>query len=121
MKIKKSFFIALMTLLGITFFLSAGLAAMEKVDEKELAGTNASVVVIPLQNKGSAIERIPSWQDTASTPATAEKGDAFTSQGVKGMEGLGISLNVKGQETFKFQVGGVSTITTGGVTHVKSW
>lgn len=99
--------------------LSQAFAEMKKVDEAELARTNASVTGTSVNDQTAGVEKATARQDMVQTFTASDKGEAFISPSTKVMEGIGISLNVRGQETFRFLVGGISTTTTGGITNVK--
>ena len=121
MKIKNGLLIIVAVCLYGAVLLSLAYAEMKKVDESELSRINASVTGATMTDRTAGIEKSMSRQETVQTVANVDKGEAFVTPSVRTMENLGISLNVRGQETFRFQTTGVSASTTGGATGVKSW
>jgi hypothetical protein len=114
------------SILGAVLLLGAVLvspafADMKNVDEAELARTNASVTGVSIKAQSAGIEKGAVRQETLQTIGTFDKGDAAFSHSLnKDVEGIGLNLNISGQETFRFITGGISTTTTGGITSVKS-
>jgi hypothetical protein len=119
MRIKKYFLPCLLPLIAVLcfVFLSPAFAAMEKIDETELARTNASVtgasVKDPLAGVEKGVFNTETWQ-----ASEAFNNDTGLSPSVK--EGpVNLDMNVKGQTTFQFSFGGgVSTLTGPGITSV---
>ena len=105
-------------------FLCPAFADMKKVDETELARTNASVSGESVKDRTASVEKGTARTDTEQTIGTLDKGTTVSSQfGSKAnvMESIGLSLNIKGQETLKFYFGGSSSIVTGGATPAKRY
>ncbi|MHB8137442.1 MAG: hypothetical protein ACYDGO_03530 [Smithellaceae bacterium] len=99
---------------------SPAFAQMKKVDDAELARTNASVTGASVTDGTAGAEKGAVRQDVSLTAGTATRGDAGFSQSNNVLESVGISLHITGQETFKFRVDGIHSETMGGVTGVSS-
>ena len=97
---------------------SPAFAQMQKVDEEELARANASVTGESVKSQGGAAEKGAAVQDTVTTGNLARESVLVPSNNA--LESVGISLNIKGQETFTFRVDRIHSETTGGVTGVSS-
>lgn len=121
MRIKKDILSRFLPVIAVLCFVlpAPAFAEMKKVDEGELARTNASVTGASVQDRTVGVEKDVVRQETILANGPVDKGDSVISS-VQVLEGIGLSLNIKGQETFKFQVGGIITNTTGGITSVKS-
>lgn len=96
---------------------SPSFGQMQKVDEEELARANASVTGESVKDQGVAAEKGATVQDTVTTGNLAT-GNSVLVPYDNSLESVGISLNIKGQETFTFRVDRFRSETTGGVTGV---
>jgi hypothetical protein len=89
-------------------------AAMEKVDETELARTNASVTGAsakdPFAGVGKGVQE--NWQANESVSK-----DTGLSSAVK-EEPVNLNMNINGQTTFQFYKGSGYSTVTGGITSV---
>ncbi len=92
-------------------------AQMKKVDEAELARANASVTGESVKNQAVTAEKGAAVQQSVSTGNLA-KGDSVLVPYDNSLESVGISLNIKGQETFTFRIDRSRSEVTGGVTGV---
>ena len=99
---------------------SPAFAQMKKVDDAELARTNASVTGASVTDRIAGGEKGALLQDVSVAAGTGTKGDAGFSPSVNVLESVGIGLHITGQETFKFKVDGIHSETMGGVTSVNS-
>jgi hypothetical protein len=106
-------------ILFCTILVSPAFAQMKKVDEAELALTNASVTGESVKNQGVAAEKGAAVQDSVTTGNLA-KGESLLVPYDNSFESVGINLNIKGQESFTFRVDRFRSETTGGVTGVSS-
>jgi len=94
------------------------LAQMKKVDDAELARTNASVTGNSVKDQATGVEKSLVRTETEQTPGILDKGGAVSSLSLSKsnvMESIGLNLNINGQETFKFYYGGSTSTVTGGV------
>jgi hypothetical protein len=119
MRIKKYFLPCFLPVIAVlcSVFFSPAFAAMNKVDETELARANASItgasVKDPLVGVENDVLNPEKWQ-TSEVLNT----DAGLSPSVKEAP-VSVDLNVKGQTTLQFSFGGGhSTITGPGITSV---
>jgi len=116
-------FLAVMAVL--CFILSApAFAEMKTIDEKELARMNVSVTGEAVKDRNVAGEKGTARTETEQILGNYDKGAAASSQAwSKGsvLESIGLNLNISGQETLKFYMGGSSSIVTGGVTPAKKY
>jgi hypothetical protein len=120
MRIKKYFLPCFLSVIAVLCFvlLAPAFADMEKVDEAELARTNASVT------GASDKDRIVSVEKGVVSPETWQAGgtntaDAIFSPSVSKETNV-VSLNIKGQETLNFMFGGWNSNMTGGITSAKT-
>ena len=121
MRIKQySITFVLTTIVFLCFvFLPPAFAELKNVEEDELARTNASVSGTPV-----AVEETPDVEKLLENPETLSSPDSSADTGLalsppnKTAEAIGLNLHVNGQETFKFNFGGGTTNTTGGITTV---
>jgi hypothetical protein len=86
---------------------------MKKVDEAELARANASVTGEAVPDQIIGVEKGAVSPETWKASGT-NTGDAVLSPPVS-TESAFVSLNITGQETFKFGITGVNSTVTGGV------
>jgi hypothetical protein len=116
MRIKKYFLPCFLPVITVLSFVlpAPAFADMKKVDEVELARANASVT-------GASVpaDQIIGVEKGAVSPETwkasgTNTGDAVLSPPVS-TESAFLSLNINGQETFKFGITGVNSTVTGGV------
>jgi len=123
MRIKKDFILYfLLIIAALSFvFLYPAFADMKKVDESELARTNASVTGASVNNQVAGVEKGVANTETWKTSEIINKGDVVFSPSVNVQEITGLDLNIRGQKTFQFYFGGSNTAVTGGVTSVKSY
>jgi hypothetical protein len=91
---------------------------MEKVDEAELARTNASVTGASVKDQSAGVEKDLINPQTLPTSETLNR-NGYSPEVNKVMDTIGLDLNVNGQTTFGFYVGGVNSTVTGGITSVK--
>ena len=97
---------------------SPAFAEKQKVDEAELARTNASVTGAFVKDQVAGVDKDSIRRETLQTDSTLDKEAVVLSPAAsKTMQGLG--LNINGQPTFQFYYGGSSS-TTGGITSVKT-
>ena len=109
------------SILGAVLLLGAVLvspafAGMEKVDEAELARTNASVTGASVKDPLAGVEKGALNQETWQASEAFGK-DTALSPSVKD-EPVSVNLNVSGQTTFQFYKGGGRSDVTGGITSV---
>jgi hypothetical protein len=98
---------------------SPALADMKKVDETELARTNASVTGASIKEPIASVDKNTVLQENDPRQNGTER--VFSPAVNKATEGINLNLNISGQETFNFYFGGSnSTVTGPGVTSVKS-
>jgi hypothetical protein len=105
------------TMLFGAVLVSPAFAQMTKVDEAELARANASVTGESVKNNTIAAEKAAAVQDSVTTGNLAT-GESVLIPSNNALESVGISLNIKGQETFTFRVDRSRSEVTGGVTGV---
>ncbi|PKN88942.1 MAG: hypothetical protein CVU51_02720 [Deltaproteobacteria bacterium HGW-Deltaproteobacteria-1] len=105
------------TMLFGAVLVSPAFAQMTKVDEAELARANASVTGESVKNNTIAAEKAATVQESVTTGNLA-KGNSVLVPYDNSLESVGISLNIKGQETFTFRVDRSRSEVTGGVTGV---
>ena len=117
MKGRQGISIFCVALLFGAVLVSPSFGQMQKVDEEELAQANASVTGESVKNQGVAAENGATVQDTVTTGNLAT-GNSVLVPYDNSLESVGISLNIKGQETFTFRVDRFRSETTGGVTGV---
>ena len=96
---------------------SPSFGQMQKVDEEELARANASVTGESVKDQGVAAEKGATVQDTVTTGNLAT-GNSILVPNDNAYESIGISLNIKGQETFTFRADNYRSQTVGGVTGI---
>jgi hypothetical protein len=120
MRIKKYFLPCFLPVIGVLCFvlIAPAFAEMKKVDEAELARTNASVTGASTPDQIAGVEKDVVNQETLKASGT-NTGDAVFSPPVS-TESAFLILNVNGQETFKFGITRVNSTITGGITSVKS-
>ena len=117
MKERQGISIFCVALLLCAVLVSPSFGQMMKVDEEELARANASVTGASVKNQGVAAEKGATVQDSVTTGNLA-KGESVLVPYDNSLESVGISLNIKGQETFTFRVDRIHSETIGGVTGV---
>ncbi len=118
MKMQNGFLIFGAVLLYGTILLSPAFADMKKANDQELAQANASVTGETVKDPKNAAAKASLTQDFAQTGAVTV-GDAFVPTSIGGIDTMTLILNISGQETFRYSIGGVTTISTGGITSVK--
>ena len=96
-------------------------AELKKLDDAELARTNASVTGIAVKDKIAGAKRGTVRPETEHAILSPDKGTTllFTS-GNKAMEGISLNLNISGQETWQFNFGSYNTNYYGGITGVRT-
>jgi hypothetical protein len=100
---------------------SAAFAELKKVDERELALTNASVTGAAVQVQTPKIEKGMILPETDQTDPTFGKGaTAFAPAASNAKDGLGLNLNIKGEGTFKLEFGPYHTNTSGGIIRLET-
>jgi hypothetical protein len=119
MKGRQGISIFCVALLCCAVLVSLSFGQMKKVDEEELARANASVTGESVKSQGIAAEKGAAVQDSVTTGNLA-KGESILIPSDNSYESIGISLNIKGQETFTFRVDRFRSETSGGVTGVSS-
>jgi len=102
----------------ITLVWSAS-AEMRKVNDAELARMNVSVTSTSARERHISVDKSEARQLTEKMVVNYDKEVDFSSS-VKVMESIGLTLNIKGQETFRYEFGGASSNTIGGIIGVKS-
>jgi hypothetical protein len=95
---------------------------MEKVDEAELARTNASVIGASVKDRINCVEKDGICSETKQDSVTSDKRDAVSFPVVGNTtESFSFSLNVDGKETFQFGMSGINSNRVGGtITSVQS-
>ena len=107
-------------LVGAVFILPVS-AEMKKIDEAELARTNASMTGPSVKDRTFGANRGASRPATELTIVTSDKATSLsTLSGNKAMEGISINLNISGQETWQFNFGSYNTNYYGGITGVRT-
>lgn len=125
MKIPKilflTFFISVIAVLCF-FALAPAFADMDKVDDAELAQTNASVTGASVKDRINCVEKDGICLETKLDHLASDTGAAVSSPTVMNVtESIGLSLKIDGKETFQFGIGGVSSHwVNGGITSVQS-
>ena len=95
---------------------SPAFAEMKKVDEAELARTNASVTRTSVKDRINCVEKDGICQEMKQDRVTSDKVAAVSSPDVRNItDVIGMSLNINGQETFQFGMSGISSNTAGGI------
>jgi len=114
MRIKKYFLPCFLPIIAVlSFVLIAPAADMEKVDDAELAQVNASVTGEAVPDQIVGVEKDAVSPETWKASGT-NTGDAVFSPSVS-TESAFVSLNINGQETFKFGISGVTATVPAGV------
>jgi hypothetical protein len=100
---------------------SPAFAEMEKVNEAELAQTNASVTGASVKKQINCVEKDGTCLETKQNSVTSNN-VAAASPTVRGIttEAIDLNLNISGQTTFQFYFGGSTSNATGSITSVKS-
>ena len=93
--------------------LAPAFADMDKVDEAELARTNASVTGVSVKNQIVGVEKDVINPERLQVSETFNKDDGY-SPSVSKAEGTGVNLNINGQTTFQFSFGPSTSNVTGG-------
>ena len=98
---------------------SPAFAERQKVDESELARTNASVTGAPVKNQVDDVDKDAVRRETEQTVSTTVDKEAvvLSPAANKTMQGLG--LNINGQETSNVYFGGSNSNMTGGIISIK--
>ena len=120
MRIKKYFLPCFLPVIAVLYFvlLAPAFADMNKVDEAELARTNASVTGESVKDQIAGVEKGVVIPEKCQACETDAGGAVFSPSASK--EPNIVSMNVRGQETLKFYFGGSSSYVTGpGITSVK--
>ena len=119
MRIKKDFILCFLPVVAVFcfVFLSPAFADMKKVDEAELARTNATVSGAPVNKQVTSVEKGVDNPETWRTSETLNKGDVAFSPSVN-RESITLDMNVKGSPTHQFYFGGSTSNMTGGITCV---
>ena len=121
---KKSFLTFFISVIAVLCFvpLTPAFADMDKVDDAELARTNASVTGVSVKDRINCVEKDGTCLSTKQDRVIFDKGDAVSSPFVMNvMESIGLSLNIDGKETFQFGIRGMSsTRMSGSITSVQS-
>jgi len=123
MRIKKDFLLFFLPVIAVLcfVFLSPAFAAMDKIDEAELARTNASVTGAPVNNQVAGVEKGVANQDTWQASENFNR-DTVIFPSFGKTDGTSVNLNVIGQTTFQFYLGGsASNITGPGIYSVKTY
>jgi hypothetical protein len=94
---------------------SLAFAGMEKVDEAELARTNASVTGASVKDPLAGVEKGALNQETWQASEAFSR-DTLSPSGKE--EPVSVNLNVSGQTTFQFYKGWGRSDVTGGITSV---
>ena len=115
MRIKKYFLPCFLPIIAVLSFvlIAPAFAEMKKVDEAELARANASVTGEAVPDQIIGVEKGAGSPETWKASGT-NTGDAVLSPPVS-TESAFMSLNINGQETFKFGISGMNSNVTGGV------
>ena len=115
MRIKKYFLPCFLPVITVLCFvlIAPAFAEMKKVDEAELARANASVTGEAVPDQIIGVEKGAVSPETWKASGT-NTADAVLSPPVS-TESAFVSLNITGQETFKFGMTGVNSTVTGGV------
>ena len=96
-------------------------ARSEKVEEDELARTNASVTGASVKKQINCVEKDGTCLETKPDRVTSNNVVAASpTVRVSATEASDLNLNINGQTTFQFYFGGATSIVTGGITPVKS-
>ncbi len=112
--------ICALLLLGAVL-VSPAFAEMEKVDEAELAQTNASITGASVQNWIAGADNGAIRPDMVQPTGTMEeKGVAYSPVATKAMEGITLHLDQIGQEVFTFNFSGARSSTYGSITRVET-
>jgi len=116
MRIKKYFLPCFLPVIAVLSFvlIAPAFAEMKKVDEAELARANASVTGASVPEQIIGVEKDVVSPETWKASGTNNTGDAVLSPPVS-TESAFMSLNINGQETFKFGISGMNSNVTGGV------
>jgi len=117
MKVNQNTSVFCAAILFCTILASPAFSQMKKVDESELAQANASVTGESIKNQTVAAEKGAAVPETVTTGNLAQ-GNSVLVPYNNAAESVGISLNIKGQETFTFRVDRAQSETRGGVTGV---
>ena len=113
--------ISLLFLIGAILYSPAS-AEMKKVDEAELARTNAPMSgSASIKNRNTDAKGNVIRVETEPAIIIADKGiSPLSMSGQKAMEGGSLNLNISGQETWQFNFGGFNANYYGGITGVKT-
>lgn len=105
---------------GAVFILPVS-AEMKKIDEAELARTNASMTGPSVKDRTFGAHRSANRPATELAIVTSDKATALSPISVnKAMEGVSINLNISGQETWQFNFGSYNSNYYGGITGVRT-
>ena len=120
MRIKQHCLTFVLTIAFMCFvFVSFAFAELKDVEEEELARTNVSISGTPVATEESPdVKKLVENPETLSSPDSSADTGLALSPPNKTAEAIGLNLHVNGQETFKFNFGGGTTNTTGGITTV---
>jgi hypothetical protein len=100
--------------------LAPAFADMKKVDEAELARTNASVTGAPVKDWNVGVEKDAVISETWQTNETLNNSVYSPQMNKDTGDAINLDLNIKGQTTFQFYFGQWNSSMTGGITSVKS-
>jgi hypothetical protein len=121
-KIFLTCFLSVITVLCFVFRVPA-FAGMERVDEAELARTNASVTGASIKDRNHCVEKDGICSETKqdSINSYKETGVSFPAES-NTTEFIGLSLSIGGKEAFEFGMsgGGYSNRMGGTITSVQS-
>jgi hypothetical protein len=98
---------------------SPAFAEKQKVDEAELARTNASVTGAYVKNQVAGVDKDAVRWETEQTGSTLDKEAVVLSPDAQTMQGHGLNLNSNGQETSNLYFGGSNSNMTGGIISIK--
>jgi len=99
---------------------SLAFANMDKVDDAELARTNASVTGTPPQHL-NCVEKDGVCGETKQDYVTSDKGAIVSSSATSNIninDVINLNLNIKGETTFQFYRGATTSTMTGGINSV---
>jgi hypothetical protein len=108
-------------LLSGALFIFPVSAEMKKIDEAELARTNASITGPAVKDRTFSAHRGANRAGTEQAIVTSDKATSLSPLSAnKAMEGVSLNLNISGQETWQFNFGSYNTNYYGGISGVRT-
>jgi hypothetical protein len=122
MRIKKDLMLFFLPVIAVMCFVpvAPAFADMGKVGDAELAQINASVTGASVKKQINCVEKDGTCLETKQNSVITDKVVAISSQTIRSntTEVTDLNLNIGGQTTMQFHLGGATSNTMGGITSV---